>query len=255
MTVPLPRMARARSPRSTRPRAGIGRGQRDQLEQARVARRVEEVGAQEAARGRPRERPSASEAIGMPLVLVDSGQSAARSARASSSRSKQLALGLGLLDDGLEHPVRAPRRRRPARVDVQPAGGCARRRRPGRPATGAASAPAPGRRARCRRRGRAGARARRRPPAGRRSGRPSCRRRGPRPRSIARRHARAARRGRGSVNTSAISSGVIGPSGRYHCVNQLQTDSTAIDGHPLVEPAAGSPAATPSRSRGAPAAS
>ena len=57
------------------------------------------------------ERPSASEAIGMPLVLVETSghRSAARSAEGLLDPVEELALGLEPLDDGLDDPARSAR--------------------------------------------------------------------------------------------------------------------------------------------------
>ena len=90
---------------------GVGVRRRDQLEQLQVARRVEEVRAEEV----PAEasvRPSASAAIGMPEVFEETIVSGAPGG--VDAREQRL-LDVEALDDGLDDPVGAEARRGPRR--------------------------------------------------------------------------------------------------------------------------------------------
>ena len=90
---------------------GVGGG--DQFEQVKVARRIVEMRAQEAAAESLASAPWLCTAMGMPLELLLKMRVGARRARSTSAQRSLL--GLGFLDDGLDDPVRVGEARRGCR--------------------------------------------------------------------------------------------------------------------------------------------
>ena len=100
MTTPLPRRRSAKAATCVDD-GRVGVRSRNDLEQMEVARRVEEVRAEEVA-AEASVRPSASAPIGMPDVFDDT--MVRRAEQRFDLREKRL-LDVELLDDGFDHPV------------------------------------------------------------------------------------------------------------------------------------------------------